>query len=274
MAPRSGQADSDFEQKRHAHERADASLAPLPDRNRIHPLPEPPRSADLKHSPLAVLRHILPGALQSLAPDQHIALEGSERRTVIGLISGMLRCFRMTPDGRRHITRFVDPGGLIGLGKLNAFRTSTESVTMSTIVSFKASAVEAIIAANTHVRDAVITSLTNELIARDRIQFRLGRLWSDERVADFLLERASLTEHSTGLPVSLQMSRADIADHLGVTIETVSRALSRFQREGLVRMSDAHHFTIMRLGPLETLANGDRDYSGHHTRNRELGAAS
>jgi CRP-like cAMP-binding protein len=236
-------------------------------------LTEERQAQGLENGPLAVLRHILPGALHSLAPDQHITLEGSERRSVIGLISGTLRCFRMTPDGRRHITRFVDPGGLIGLGKLSAFRTSTESVTMSTIVSFKASAVEAIVAVNTHVRDAVLTSLTNELIARDRIQFRLGRLWSDERVADFLLERAGLAQSPAGQSVSLQMSRADIADHLGVTIETVSRALSRFQREGVVRMADAHHFTILRFGALRALAEGDGDYFVQHSRSAVLEAA-
>lgn len=236
-------------------------------------LAEKHQAQGFENGPLAVLRHVLPGTLHSLAPDQHITLEGSERRSVIGLISGTLRCFRMTPDGRRHITRFVDPGGLIGLGKLSAFRTSTESVTTSIIVSFKASAIEAVIAANTQIRDAVLTSLTNELIARDRIQFRLGRLWSDERVADFLLERASLARSSADPTTSLQMSRADIADHLGVTIETVSRALSRFQREGVVRMTDAHHFTIVRLGALRALAEGDGDYFVQHSRSAVLEAA-
>ena len=115
--------------------------------------------------------------------------------------------------------------------------------------------------------------VTNELIARDRIQFRLGRLWSDERVADFLLERASLARSSADRTTSLQMSRADIADHLGVTIETVSRALSRFQREGVVRMTDAHHFTIVRLGALRALAEGDGDYFVQHSRSAVLEAA-
>jgi hypothetical protein len=113
------------------------------------------QAAHIEGGPLAALLKAIPGATQWLAPDQHLTMEGSHRRSVIGVISGTLRSFRMTPDGRRHITRFVDPGGLIGLGALNAFRTSTEAVTVSRIVSFKASALEAVMA-----RDAgVISSL-------------------------------------------------------------------------------------------------------------------
>ncbi|MGE0045710.1 MAG: Crp/Fnr family transcriptional regulator [Hyphomonadaceae bacterium] len=225
---------------------------------------DPKQAAHIEGGPLAALLKAIPGATQSLAPDQHLTMEGSHRRSVIGVISGTLRSFRMTPDGRRHITRFVDPGGLIGLGALNAFRTSTEAVTVSRIVSFKASALEAVMARDAGVRDAVIQSLTNELVARDRIQFRLGRLWSDERVADFLLERANAAETSQDHSVTLQMSRADIADHLGVTIETISRALSRFQRDGLLRMTDAHHFIIVRRRALAALADGDGVHATHH----------
>lgn len=234
---------------------------------------DPKQAAHIEGGPLAALLNAIPGTIQSLAPDQHLTMEGSRRRTVIGVISGTLRSFRMTPDGRRHITRFVDAGGLIGLGALNAFRTSTEAVTVSRIVSFKASALEAVMERDAGIRDAVIQSLTNELVARDRIQFRLGRLWSDERVADFLLERASAGETPHDHSVTLQMSRADIADHLGVTIETISRALSRFQRDGLLRMTDAHHFIIVRRRALAALAEGDGVHATQHARSAPLETA-
>jgi CRP-like cAMP-binding protein len=214
--------------------------------------------------PLEVLCAALRGARQTLLPDQHVALEGGKRRSVIGVLSGLLRSFRVTPDGRRHIARFIDTGGIIGLGKIGAFRASTEAVSVSRVIVFSASALEAASRTDAAVRDAVMEAMTGELLARDRIQFRLGRLWSDERVADFLLERAGVVAANGRAMTALQMSRADIADYLGVTIETVSRALSRFQREGLVVMPDAHHFCIRRPGALASLASGDRDYCGHH----------
>lgn len=219
-------------------------------------------------APLEVLCATLPFAKHTLVPAQHVALEGGDRRSVIGVLSGLLRSFRMTPDGRRHIARFVDPGSIVGLGKIGTFRASTEAVAISKVVVFSASALEAALRTNMAVRDAVMEAMTSELLARDRIQFRLGRLWADERVADFLIERAARFDNSHGEVIALQMSRSDIADYLGVTIETISRALSRFQREGLVAMPDAHHFSITRPGALADLASGDRDYCDHRATRR------
>jgi CRP-like cAMP-binding protein len=129
---------------------------------------------------------------------------------------------------------------------------------------FSATALETASRTNAAVRDAVMEAMTGELLARGRIQFRLGRLWSDQRVADFLLERAGVVAADGRAMTALQMSRADVADYLGVTIEPVSLALSRFQREGLVVMPDAHHFCIRRPGALASLASGDRDYRDHY----------
>jgi hypothetical protein len=101
--------------------------------------------------------------------------------------------------------------------------------------------------------------MTAEMTARDRIQFRLGRLWSDERVADFLVELSTEPDGTSRASSTIVMSRADIADHLGVTIETVSRALHSFQRRGLVRLDGAHRFTILRGRALRGFASGDGD---------------
>lgn len=207
--------------------------------------------------PLSVLRKSVRGAVRVVRPDQHIALRGEGRNTVVGVVTGLLRCFRMTSDGRRHVARFVRPGGLIGLGALLAYRSSVEAVAVSSIVEFRASALDAACVEDPAARQAIMQAMTAELVARDRIQFRLGRLWADERVADFLLELVEETPEEGALSGRLQMSRADVADYLGVTIETVSRALSRFQREGLMRLHDPHHFTILRMGALSALALRD-----------------
>ncbi|HET9230920.1 MAG TPA: helix-turn-helix domain-containing protein [Vitreimonas sp.] len=219
-----------------------------------------PRPAE----PLSVLRKAARGAVRVVQPDQHIALRGEGRDTIVGVVTGLLRCFRMTSDGRRHVARFVRPGGLMGLGALVAFRSSVEAVTVSSIVEFRASAVEAACVEDPATRQAIMQAMTAELVARDRLQFRLGRLWADERVADFLLELVEEKPEDGALSARLQMSRADVADYLGVTIETVSRALSRFQREGLIRLHDAHHFTIVRADALSALAMRDGEIAPDH----------
>jgi CRP-like cAMP-binding protein len=209
-------------------------------------------------SPLAVLRAAIPGVIRSIQPDQHVSIEGARRDSVVGVVSGLLRCFRVTPDGRRHVTRFVYAGGIVGLGLHDFYRNSAEAVAKSTIVAFPVRTLDVAAEHNPSVRRAVLQAMTEEMAERDRIQFRLGRLWADERVADFLLE---LSEEvgDEGASGSICMSRGDIADHLGVTIETVSRALHRFQNLGLVRLESARRFTILRHRDLRGFAAGDGD---------------
>lgn len=212
-------------------------------------------------SPLTILRRALPAAVRTVAADRHVTLEGARRDAVIGVVSGLIRCFRVTPDGRRHIVRFVRAGEVICLGAHGTYRNSAEAVTASGIVVFPARALEACAERDASVRHAVLEAMTAEIAARDRTQFRLGRLWADERVADFLLEMSEQTAGKVGESVPIHMSRADIADHLGITLETVSRALHRFQRLGLVDLTAARRFTILRSEDLRGFAAGDSD--GH-----------
>jgi CRP-like cAMP-binding protein len=210
-------------------------------------------------TPLDVLRRFLPGPTRDIKPDEHVTIEGAHRDLVVGVVSGLLRCFRVTPDGRRHITRFARAGDLIGLGALKTYRGSTEAVAASTIVTFRVRALDGATEEHPRVREAILKAMTMEMTARDRIQFRLGRLWADERVADFLLELSATPDGTSRASSTIAMSRADMADHLGVTIETVSRALHRFQRRGLVRLDSAHRFTILRGRALRGFAAGDSD---------------
>lgn len=223
----------------------------------LRSVPSPPENLLL--TPLDVLRCALPGPARQVDADEHVTIEAARRDTVVGVVSGLLRSFRMTPDGRRHITRFARAGDLIGLGALKNYRNSTEAVAASTIVTFPVRALNAAADDNAQVRDAILEAMTAEMTARDRIQFRLGRLWADERVADFLVELSTEPDGTSRASSPIAMSRADMADHLGITIETVSRALHRFQRQGLVRLDGAHRFTILRGRALRGFAAGDSD---------------
>ncbi len=210
-------------------------------------------------APLTVLRRALPVAVRSIEADRNVALEGARREAVIGVVSGLVRCFRVTPDGRRHIVRFVRAGELICLGAHGTYRNSAETVTASSIVIFPARTLEACAERDASVRQAILQAMTAEIAARDRTQFRLGRLWADERVADFLVELSEQSNKQAARSIAINMSRADIADHLGITLETVSRALHRFQKLGLVDLTGARSFTILRSLALRGFAAGDGD---------------
>lgn len=216
-------------------------------------------------TPLETLHSELQGVRRSVDQDQMVALEGAPRKHVIGVATGLLRCFRITPDGRRHITRFVGPGGLIGLGTHATYRNSAEAVSDSSLITFPSRALDAAMERSSKIRKAVMDGLTLEMSVRDQTHFRVGRLWADERVADFLLEVHSSASGAESGTNEIRMSRSDIADHLGVTIETVSRALNRFQKMNLIKFVDVRHFVVLRLNDLSNFALGDWNGAAHST---------
>lgn len=207
-------------------------------------LPEaggPVPSTPVNSTPLEEMRAVLPGAFRSFRTDQTITLEGDAEAQVIGVISGLIRCFRISSDGRRYINRFAGPGAIIGIELCGHYRYSAEALTDCETVVFRSSAVEAAYESQPLLRRAIRSAMTMELAERERAEFRLARMASDERVADFLLEISNEGETS---PVYLPMPRVDIADHLGITLETVSRSLHKLDRQGLIRLRNAHCFDI------------------------------
>jgi CRP/FNR family transcriptional regulator, anaerobic regulatory protein len=85
----------------------------------------------------------------------------------------------------------------------------------------------------------------------------LGRQTAKERVASFLIQLAERTSVEDGETLALPMSRQDIADYLGLTIETVCRTLSEFKRGKLIGISDLHQAELKDLEALHTIAEGD-----------------
>lgn len=216
-----------------------------------HPFIGPLPGSD---SPLDALRRLVPGLMRVLQPGQSLATEGDAPGEILGVLSGLIRCYRLTADGRRHIGRFGGPGTIVGLGLLGVQRHSADAITPTRIVSFRAPVVEAAADSDPAVRAAVMKAMAEELNDRERLQLRLGRLAAEQRIADFLLELARRTPD--GSPCEIPMCRADIADHLGVTIETVSRAVHRFERRGLIRLDDPRRFRILSSAAMRAFVLG------------------
>lgn len=191
-----------------------------------------------------------------LAQDETLFCEGTPAAYVFVVQSGLIRCLRMTGDGRRHISRFAGPGCPLGLGAEGRWRTSAEAVGEAQVLGACAPAVEAAAMADPFFARRLWRALTWELEQREQCQFRLCRLGADERVADFL---AALAAGGGDGWIPIPMSRLDIADHLGMTLETVSRVLHRLARAGTIRLNGAHRFCIRSPGALARLARGDRD---------------
>jgi CRP-like cAMP-binding protein len=181
------------------------------------------------------------GAPMTFRRNSEIYGEGEQADYAYKVVSGAVRTYRILADGRRQIGGFHLAGDVFGLevGELHAF--SAEAVTESKIVVVKRSALMALAARDSDAARELWT-LTGRELARVQEHIVLLVKTAQERVAGFLLEMAD--RRSTGDAVELPMSRQDIADYLGLTIETVSRTLSNLENEAAIELANSRRIVL------------------------------
>jgi CRP/FNR family nitrogen fixation transcriptional regulator len=196
------------------------------------------------------------GTLVSFRRGAQFYGEGEPADYLYRLASGMARGYRMTSEGRRQVVAYYVPGDLFGfeLGDDHSF--SVEAVSNAKVGMIKLSALPAIEAIEQDLAEELRISLARELRrSQDHIR-RLGQT-APTRVASFLLEIAHRIPN--GSTIDLVMSRQDIADYLGLTIETISRSLTQMKRAGAIVITRARRITIHNPSLLGRLASGCTD---------------
>ena len=149
------------------------------------------------------------------------------------VIEGAVRTHKLLSDGRRQIGAFHLPGDIFGLENGDFHRFTAEAIVKTTTYVVKRQSLERVVKTDPVMVRSLLTITTDNLQHVENHMLLLGRQNSQERVAAFLLE---MNDRLTGAGViALPMSRRDIADYLGLTLETVSRVLSEFQRKGYLR---------------------------------------
>jgi CRP/FNR family nitrogen fixation transcriptional regulator len=146
--------------------------------------------------------------------------------------SGAVRSYKLLTDGRRQIGAFHLAGDIFGLENGSEHRFTTEAIVNTTVRLVKRQSLETVADSDAMVAKNLLSMTTNNLQHAEDHMLLLGRKTSLERVAAFLLE---MDKRLTAAGVlALPMSRRDIADYLGLTLETVSRALSRLHELGVL----------------------------------------
>ena len=168
----------------------------------------------------------VPGALMPFGRDAEIYGENEPAEYLYKVISGAVRTYKILTDGRRQIQSFQLPGDVFGFEFENVHTLSAEAIIESRVLVVKRSAIQALAARDNEVARELWSVTAREL---QRVQRHVTLLIKNaqERVVSFLFEMADRA--ATGNAVQLPMSRQDIADYLGVTIETVSRTLSSLE---------------------------------------------
>lgn len=187
--------------------------------------------------------------------------ERDPARHVFEVVEGVFRLVKVLEDGRRVITGFIYPGELLGLSMNNRHPYTAEAITGAKVRRFIRGRFDGEMDRSPSLRPALFAHLSDEMAAtQDQITL-LARRNAEERVASFLLSivRRFGLEHEQQPEIYLPMSRADMADYLGLTIETVSRIVSRFARQGLIALNERRFIVIRRPGKLAAIAAEDAE---------------
>jgi CRP/FNR family transcriptional regulator, nitrogen fixation regulation protein len=192
----------------------------------------------------------LMGALVPFARNSEIYGENEPAEYLYKVISGAVRTYKVLVDGRRQIGSFYLPGDIFGLETGDEHTLSAEAIGDCRIIVIKRSAVAALAARDNDVARRMWELTARELQrAQDRILVLIKS--AQERVAGFLLEMADRT--SRGAAVELPMSRQDIADYLGLTIETVSRTLTQLERSAAIELPTSRRVVLRDRAALSRL---------------------
>ncbi|HEY4941437.1 MAG TPA: helix-turn-helix domain-containing protein [Rhizomicrobium sp.] len=194
------------------------------------------------------------GVRQTLPRNHTIFSQGDSTDQVYELVSGMVRLAKHTPGGRRHILDFVMPGELFGLLEHSEHTVAAEAVGDVTIVSYSRSRLDALAAGDAVVRRRILSAVTDSLLTAQQQLLILGCQDAREKIASFLLRLAGRSGTKAGERLALPMGRQDIADHLGLTIETVCRTISGLRRAGIVAVTNVHQIALSDMRALRALA--------------------
>jgi len=191
---------------------------------------------------------------RSLDPEQVLFDEGEVAGSAYVITAGMLKLYKVLFDGRRQVVGFMVPGDFLGLAFGRLYMYTAEAVTPITVCCFRRPQFLSLLEDCPALEKEVLLRTSTELAAAQEQMLLLGRKSATERLASFILAMARRRRVPTNDPVELPMSRVDIADYLGLTVETVSRTFSLLRKKALIELREKHQVAITRPAQLEQLS--------------------
>jgi CRP/FNR family transcriptional regulator len=198
----------------------------------------------------------LPGVVCKKPAGETLFREGETADGVYEVISGMLRICKLLPDGRRQITGFVPAERLIGISLGGTYSYTAETITEVVICCYRRSALDRLMLERPKLTRHLLAAAAQELHVAHEQMLMLGCKDALEKVASFLLLMAG--QQGGGIDateVHLPMDRHDIADYVGLTVETVSRTFTRLKRSKVIALRTANCVEICDWDRLDEMAS-------------------
>jgi CRP/FNR family transcriptional regulator len=203
--------------------------------------------------PLAAL-----AVVTEVDPGRSFIAEGEAADNFFNITAGMAKLYKLLPDGRRQITGFAGPGHFLGLAVSSTYAFSAEAIDNVRFCRFSRPKLRKLLVDFPRLEQRLLEVAATELVAAQEQMLLLGRKTARERLATFLLMQSTQGPACAGRRerIRLPMTRGDIADYLGLTIETVSRTMSRLRAEGMIDIPSTSDVVVLNCIALESLASG------------------
>mgnify|MGYP003671731318 CR=1 FL=1 len=191
-----------------------------------------------------------------LAAGEPIVDEGEASDFVYTLTTGTIRLYKLLADGRRSVTGFLFPGDFLGVSHRDTYGFSAEAITPATLCQFPRTKLEALLKEIPTLEHRLFARASEEMSLMQEQIVLLGRKTAAERVASFFrgLSARQVKRYLPANPVSVPMTRTDIADYLGLTTETVSRTITQLKNKNLISIEPGSRIRIEDEDLLDELA--------------------
>lgn len=218
----------------------------------------PPRSSDrspARWTPAGALG--LEAHSYILPAKQDIFVEGDRAAYVYEIVEGTVAAYRILPDGERHVMSFYFAGDILGYCCGRSYAMSAHSITAVRLRRIPVAALERMIDSEPELARRLLRLAAEELTATRDHLVCIAAKSAEAKMASFLiaLSRRNQATGQNPTELLLPMTRIDIGDYLGLTVETVSRTLTKMKQAGVISLPRASRVLLKNLSALETMAN-------------------
>lgn len=192
------------------------------------------------------------GTVVQFPGGREIFAEGDDTDVFYKVISGVVRSCKFLSDGRRQIAAFHTAGEVFGFELGEDRQLAAEAVSDCTLICYRRRSTEMMAQKNEAISQQLLQYAMQNLVQAQEHSLLLGRRGAAEKVAAFLLDWQVRSNRQK--VIHLAMTRQEIADYLALTIETVSRSLSQFERDGVIALPNTRELRLLDTDALEELA--------------------
>ena len=202
----------------------------------------------------------VPGKIDTFKRSQYIYREGEKVTNVFRVSTGIVGSVKILADGGRLISHLYYPGDIFGLSPMETRRDDAMALTPAKVSRLSAVEFQRRVDDDPRLRKQLVDWLERQVAQLEDRAALFAKAKAEERICKFLLQFVfrSETDQAGDPNIEIPFKRADMADYLGVTIETVSRQLANLAHDGIIEPKGRYLFALRKPGALRRLAAANK----------------